>query len=43
VNPADPLALLGMAAALTLAVVAASVLPARGASRTDPLEALRRP
>jgi predicted permease len=43
VSATDPVALLGMAAALTFAVIAASALPARGASRTDPLEALRRP
>jgi predicted permease len=41
VSPTDATALLGMAAALGTAVVAASVPPAARAARTDPLVALR--
>ncbi|HEY7510878.1 MAG TPA: FtsX-like permease family protein, partial [Vicinamibacteria bacterium] len=41
VRAGDPLALLGMAAALAGAVLAAAAVPARAAARTDPLAALR--
>jgi putative ABC transport system permease protein len=41
VSASDPWALLGMAALLAVVVLAASGLPSRAASRTDPLRALR--
>ncbi|WP_321472167.1 ABC transporter permease [uncultured Paludibaculum sp.] len=41
ITSSDPLTYLGMAATLTMAAAAAGYLPARRASRTDPLTALR--
>jgi ABC-type antimicrobial peptide transport system permease subunit len=41
VRPTDPLTLTAVAVALALAAVAASLLPARRASKVDPLVALR--
>jgi predicted permease len=41
VSPLDPAALAGAAAALTVVVVAATVMPARSAVRVDPVVALR--
>jgi ABC-type antimicrobial peptide transport system permease subunit len=41
VGPADPLSLVGASATLALAAMAACYLPARRASRVDPLSALR--
>jgi putative ABC transport system permease protein len=41
VSPRDPLTFGGIAALLTMVALAASYLPARGASRLDPVKALR--
>jgi putative ABC transport system permease protein len=41
VNPRDPFTLAGTAAIMTCLAVAASILPARRASRQDPIETLR--
>lgn len=41
VGPADPIAIAGSAALLTLAAVIACLTPARRASRVEPMEALR--
>jgi putative ABC transport system permease protein len=41
VGPADPLSLVGASATLALAAIAACYVPARRASRVDPLIALR--
>jgi putative ABC transport system permease protein len=41
VEPTDPLTIAGVVAAIAAAVIAASWLPARRASRTDPLAVLR--
>jgi ABC-type antimicrobial peptide transport system permease subunit len=41
VRASDPWAIFGTAAVLAAVVIAASLLPARAAARTDPLEALR--
>jgi len=41
ISPVDPLSLLGAAAILIVAAIAAAIIPARRASRVDPMTALR--
>jgi putative ABC transport system permease protein len=41
VAPSDPLTFLGVTCVLTAAALLATYLPARGAAKTDPLNALR--